>query len=103
MLLLFIVCLMKLIEMYSTNNQNNNKMTRNKCVRNAKENHFNGGFNLHNVNSNNDNIALSNFDMCNNENIMKTDNRFPMNYFYDIDQSCADQLKEFLKNRRTGK
>jgi len=97
MLLLFIVCLMKLIEMYSTNN-NNNKMTRNKCLRNSKENHFSNGFKLHNNVNNYENRR-----MCNNENEMMNENRFPMNYFQDIDQSCAEQLKEYLKTRKSGK
>lgn len=87
MLLLFIVCLMKLIEMYSTTNTSHSKMTRNKCLRNAKENHC--GFKLHSNNNT----------MCNSEN----ENRFPMNYFQDIDQSCAEKLKEYLKNRKSGK
>jgi hypothetical protein len=84
---------MKLIEMYSTN-ANNPKMTRGKNQRNAKENHFGGGPRCHNH---------ANFDMLNSENIMRTENRFPMNYFHDIDQSCVDQLKEYLKTRRSGK
>lgn len=75
MFLLLIVCIVKLIEMLS----NNNKLTRNKCLRNAtKENH-----------------GIS-------ETVDENSNKFTMNYFYDIDQSCADQLKEFLK-RKAGK
>ncbi|KAL7022436.1 hypothetical protein ACKWTF_012241 [Chironomus riparius] len=88
MLLLFIVCLMKLIEMYSANN-NNHKMTRNKCLQNTKENNFNSGFKIH-YNNNYKNNEMAN------------ENCFPMNYFQDIDQSCADELKEYLKNRKTG-
>lgn len=74
MLLLLIVCIVKLIEMLS-----NNKLTHKKCLRNTtKENH--GVVDKINENS----------------------NKFSMNYFYDIDQSCADQLKEFLQ-RKAGK
>lgn len=96
MLLLFIVCLMKLIEMYSTNN-NNHKMTRNKCLRNTKENNFNSGFKIHNNNN------YGNNEMWRNENLVTNENCFPMNYFQDIEQSCADELKEYLKNRKSGK
>lgn len=79
---------MKLIEMYSINNSNNNKMTHNKCLRNAKENNFG---------------ALQ---KSKNNNCYKTEvneNRFPMSYFYDIDQSCEDELKEYLQSKRSGK
>ncbi|KAG5672774.1 hypothetical protein PVAND_002869 [Polypedilum vanderplanki] len=71
-------------------------MTRGKNLRNTKENQnkFGSGLKIHSNNGN--------FDMFNNENIMRTENRFPMNYFHDIDQSCVDQLKEYLKNRRSG-
>lgn len=58
---------------------NNNKLTRNKCLRSAtKENHGIG------------------------DKMDENSNKFSMNYFYDIDQSCADQLKEFLQ-RKSGK
>lgn len=84
MLVLLIVCLMKLIEMYT----NNNKMARNRCARNAKENRF--GF--QDVNQN--------YGMLDESLTKQHDaDRYSMNYFYDIDQSCVDQLKEFLHGK----
>jgi hypothetical protein len=80
MLVLLVVCLLKLIEMY-----NNNKMARNKSARNAKENFFG----LYNVNQQYGAMDESPSD------------RYSMKYFYDVDQSCADQLQEFL-HQRTG-
>lgn len=74
MLLLLIVCLMKLFEMYS----NNYKMTRNKS--------------LHDSLKENQNCVDGSDDKKCDEN-----SKFSINYFYDIDQSCADQLKEFLQ------
>lgn len=85
MLVLLIVCLMKLIEMYT----NNNKMARNKCARNAaKENNFG----LQNVNKK--------FSMLD-DSLMKQQegaDPYAMNYFYDVDQSY-DHLKEFLHHK----
>jgi hypothetical protein len=78
---------MKLIEMYT----NNNKMARNKCARNAaKENNFG----LQNVNKK--------FGMLDDDSSLKQydgGDRYAMNYFYDVDQSCVDQLKEFLHHK----
>lgn len=86
MLALLIVCLMKLIEMYT----NNNKMAR-KSARNAKENCF-GLQNVNNVNKR--------FGMVDESPMKQHDaDRYSMNYFYDVDQSCADQLKEFLHQK----
>lgn len=87
MLVLLIVCLMKLIEMYT----NNNKMARNKCARNAaKENNFG----LQNVNKK--------FGMPDDDSQVQKNaggDRYAMNYFYDVDQSCVDQLKEYLHHK----
>jgi hypothetical protein len=80
---------MKLIEMYT----NNNKMARNKCARNAaKENNFG----LQNVNKK--------YGMFDDSFVRQHDggDRYSMNYFYDVDQSCVDQLNEFL-HHNTGK
>ena len=88
MLVLLIVCLMKLIEMYT----NNNKMARNKNARNAKENYF-GPQNM--------NKKQGIFNESSGQQQEKCD-RYSMNYFYDVDQSCADQLKEFLHQKKSG-
>lgn len=90
MLVLLIVCLMKLIEMYT----NNNKMAR-KSARNAKENCFG----LQNANNMNKRFAMVD------ESPMKQHDadRYSMNYFYDVDQSCADQLKDFLHQKSGNK
>lgn len=85
MLVLLIVCLMKLIEMYT----NNNKMARNKSARNAKENHF--GY--QNINSKKQLVPDESFAE------RHDGDRYSMNYFYDVDQSCVDQLKEFLHQK----
>lgn len=83
MLVLFIVCLMKLLEMYT----NNNKMAR-KSARNAKENCFG----LQGMNQR--------FGMPDESLAKQQDgDRYSMNYFYDVDQSCVDQLKEFLQQK----
>lgn len=83
MLVLFIVCLMKLIDMYT----NNNKMAR-KSARNTKENCFG----LQNVNNK--------YAMVDESFTKQQDaDRYSMNYFYDVDQSCVDQLKEFLHQK----
>lgn len=75
---------MKLIEMYT----NNNKMARNKSARNAKENHFG----LQNV-SKKQNMLDESF-------VKRQDgDRYLMNYFYDVDQSCVDQLQQFLHHK----
>lgn len=84
MLALLIVCLMRLIEMYT----NNNKLARNKCARNAKENCFG----LQNMNKKKSGMLD---ESCQ----RPADDRFSMNYFYDVDQSCVDQLKEFLHHK----
>ena len=77
-MVLLIVCLMKLIEMYT----NNNKMARNKCARNAaKENNFG--------------IQSVNKKFESPMNPMEVADPYTMNYFYDVDQSY-DHLKEFL-------
>lgn len=75
MLFLLIVCLMKLFEMYS----NNHKQTRNKSLHDSTKENLSGSD--------------------------KSDenSKFSINYFYDIDQSCADQLKEFLQKKTAGK
>lgn len=62
-------------------------MARNKSARNAKENFFG----LHNVNQP---YGAMDDD--------SPSDRYSMKYFYDVDQSCADQLQEFL-HQRTGK
>lgn len=81
MLVLLIVCLMELIEMYA----NNNKMARNKCARSTKENYF----------------ELQKKRGVLDESVTKQHDRerYSMNYFHDIDQSCVDQLKEFLHHK----
>lgn len=80
MLVLFIVCLMKLLEMYT----NNNKMAR-RSARNAKENCFG----LQDM--------TQKFGMPDESLAKQQDgDRYSMNYFYDVDQSCVEQLKEFL-------
>lgn len=70
---------------------NNNKMARNKSARNgcnAKENHFG----LQNVNKK--------FGMVDESFVTQHDgDRYSMNYFYDVDQSCVDQLQEFLHHK----
>ncbi|CRL07013.1 CLUMA_CG019979, isoform A [Clunio marinus] len=87
MLVLLIVCFMKLIEMYT----NNNKMARNKSARDAKENNFDF--------QNNMNKKLEMFDEIEEFGLQNDSGRCSMNYFYDIDQSCVDQLKEFLHKK----
>lgn len=64
---------MKLFEMYS----NNHKQTRNKSLHDSTKENLSGSD--------------------------KSDEKFSINYFYDIDQSCADQLKEFLQKKTAGK
>lgn len=88
MLVLLIVCFMKLIEMYA----NNNRMAR-RSARNAKENRF--GF--QNVNKR--------YGMIDESFVKQPDNadRYSINYFYDVDQSCVDQLKEFLHQKSGNK
>lgn len=87
MLVLLIVCFMKLIEMYA----NNNRMAR-RSARNAKENCFG----LQNVNKK--------YGMIDESFVKQPDtDRYSMNYFYDIDQSCVDQLKEFLHHKSGNK
>lgn len=83
MLVLLIVCFMKLIEMYT----NNNRMAR-RSARNTKENCFG----LQNVNQKYGMIDESFAEQ-------RDADRYSMNYFYDIDQSCVDQLKEFLHQK----
>lgn len=85
MLVLLVVCLLKLIEMYT----NNNKMARNKSARNAKENCFGLSKKL--------GMAGESFGK------QPADDRYSMNYFYDIDQSCVDQLKEYLHHKSGNK
>lgn len=65
-------------------------MARNKCARNAaKENNFG----LQNVNKK--------FGMFDDSPMKHPDggDRYAMNYFYDVDQSCVDQLQEFLHHK----
>lgn len=73
-----------------------------KCARNAKENHFGSYGVLHKGNS--ANYVNQKYGMFDESFVKHQDggDRFSMNYFYDVDQSCVDQLKEFL-NRKTGK
>jgi hypothetical protein len=66
---------------------------RNKSTRNAKENHFRP-----------QNVTKKH-GMCH-ESLVKQPpqpeaDRYSMDFFYDIDQSCVDQLKEFL-HQKTG-
>lgn len=60
-------------------------MARNKCSRSSKENCFE----LHK--------KRGVFD----ESVAKQHNskRYSMNYFYDIDQTCVNQLEEFLHHK----
>lgn len=68
----------------------NNKMARNKSARNAKENNFG----LQGVNKK--------YGMVDESIVKQHDgDRYSMNYFYDVDQSCVDQLKELL-HQKTG-
>lgn len=80
MLVLFIVCLMKLLEMYT----NNNKMAR-RSARNAKENCFGLQGMTQKFGMPDESLAKQ-----------QDGDRYSMNYFYDVDQACVDQLKEFL-------
>lgn len=70
---------------------NNNRMAR-RSARNTKENCFG----LQNVNKK--------YGMIDESFVKPPDNdRYSMNYFYDIDQSCVDQLKEFLHHKSGNK
>lgn len=66
---------------------NNNRMAR-RSARNTKENCFG----LQNVNQKYGMIDESFAEQ-------RDADRYSMNYFYDIDQSCVDQLKEFLHQK----
>lgn len=103
MFVLFIVCLMKLLDMYT----NNNKLPRNKCARNAKENCFGGSSVIGLMNQNNYYKMNHKYGMCNGiggdeslfvKNVENDDDYF-MNYFYDIDQSNIDHIKEYLHQK----
>jgi len=106
MLVLLIVCLMRLIEMYT----NNNKMTRNKCT--AKENLFGGSggvvyrgcnYATHQKCGMPDDDSFGRQQQQQQLKQQQADReRYTMNYFYDVDQSCAEQLRE-LWSHKAGK
>lgn len=66
---------------------NNKKMAR-KSSRDAKENYFG-------VQAMNNKFAMLDDSLENHPEV----DRYSLNYFYDIDQSCVDQLKEFLHQK----